>query len=129
MHALRSLRAIPLIHPYAAQLLAELVPFAESPEGIALSPRLIGKSGALSADEERVMEIQVGTRFVTAGAFKQRCLSADRWDAGNDLYPLPVIIRVRAAARSCISEVQIPFSYRTLRSSCTIPFIDQVIWD
>ena len=106
MHTLRPLGAIPLIHSYAAQLLAELVPFAECPEGIAFSPRLVGEHRAFAADEERVMEIQVGTRFVTAGAFKQPSLSADCWGAGNDLYPLPVIIGVRAAARSCISEVR-----------------------
>ena len=108
MHALGLLCSIPLIHSYAAQLLAKLVPFAESSERIAFSLRFVGKSGALPADEERVVEIQVGAGLVTVGAFKQLSLSTDGWGAGNDLYPLQIIIRIRAATRSCISEVQNP---------------------
>ena len=108
MHALGPLGQIPLIHSYAAQLLAELVPFAECPEGIAFSPRLVGEPRAFAADEERVVQIQMGTRLVTAGALKQPSLSANCWGAGNDLYPLPVTIRVWAAARGRVSEVQIP---------------------
>jgi len=106
MHALGPLTAIPFIHPYATQLLTKLVPSAERPERITLSPRLVGKPSALPANEEGLAEIQMSAGFVTAGTLKQLCLSTDCWGAGDHLYLLPITIRGRASARSRISEVQ-----------------------